>query len=101
MPTIAECQRLRNPLRDQLELLDYDIRTAVTRGLSDVAPNGEDDVLFMNASVTVLLSIAARIYQRSLESEAGATEESFMMSAQDAIEWAKTRYLRYNVAGES
>lgn len=100
MPTIAECQRLHDPLRNQLELLDYDIRTAVNRGLSDLEPNGVDDVQFINASVTVLLSIAAKIYQRSSEQGPQAAEASFILGAQDAIEWAKSRHLRYSVAGE-
>jgi hypothetical protein len=101
MLTIEECQQLRDPLRGQLELLDYDVRYAITRGLSDIEANGKDDILFMNASVTVLLSIAARFYQRAAECEdAKTTERSFVLGAQDAIDWARTRRLRYNVAGE-
>jgi hypothetical protein len=101
MLTIEECQRLRDPLRSQLELLDYDVRNAIARGLSDIEANGKDDILFMNASVTVLLSIAARFFQRTAACEdAEITEQSFIVGAQDAINWAKTRRLRYNVAGE-
>lgn len=101
MPTIEECQRLRDPLRGQLELLDYDIRNAVARSLSDIEANGKDDILFMNASVTVLLSVAARIFQRATEcDDARSTEQCFVLGAQDAIGWAKTRRLRYTVAGE-
>ncbi|HEY8163044.1 MAG: hypothetical protein ACR650_03760 [Methylocystis sp.] len=101
MPTIEECQQLRDPLRGQLELLDYDVRNAIARGLSDIEANGKDDVLFMNASVTVLLSIAARIFHKATEPEdAQASVQSFVHGAQDAIDWAKTRRLRYNVAGE-
>ncbi len=101
MPTIEECQRLRDPLRGQLELLDYDVRNAIARGLNDIEANGKDDIVFMNASVTVLLSIAARIFQRAAEcDDTQITEQSFVLGAQDAIGWAKTRRLRYNVAGE-
>jgi hypothetical protein len=101
MPTIEECQRLRDPLRGQLELLDYDVRNAVARGLSGIESNGKDDIQFMNASVTVLLSIAARIFHRSGDCESAAVaERSFVVGAQDAIDWAKTRRLRYSVSGE-
>jgi hypothetical protein len=101
MPTIEECQKLRDPLRGQLELLDHDVRNAVARGLSGIESNGTDDILFMNASVTVLLSIAARIFHHSADNDdARVAERSFVVGAQDAIDWAKTRRLRYNVAGE-
>lgn len=101
MPSIEECQRLNDPLRGQLELLDYDVRNAIARGLSDIEANGKDDVLFMNASVTVLLSIAARIFHKAAEPEdAQSSVQSFIHGAQDAIDWARTRRLRYNVAGE-
>jgi len=102
MPTIEECQKLQNPLRGQLELLDYDVRSAVTRGLADIESSGEDDAIYMRASVTVLLSIAARMFERSL-SETGqpTTEDNFVSGAENAIEWARTRRLRYSVAGES
>lgn len=102
MLTIEECQQIDAPLRDQLELLDYDIRSAFTRILSDVDRSGEDDILFLKASVTVLLSVAAGLLQRAAEEDdAHIDVGSFVIGAEKAVEWARTRRLRYHSSGEA
>ncbi len=101
IPTIEECQRFDAPLREDLELLDYEIRRRVDRMLAGVDQSGKDSVLFRKASTTVLLSIAAGL----MESAAERTREpfdvaSFKAVAENAAQWAKNRKLKYFVSGE-
>lgn len=102
IPTIEECQRFEAPLRADLELLDYEIRRRFNRILAGVEQSGEDGVLFLKASTTVFLSIAAGL----MESTAERTREpfdvaSFKAVAENAAQWAKDRKLKYFVSGES
>ncbi|MBI1867091.1 MAG: hypothetical protein HYS06_02135 [Methylocystis sp.] len=101
IPTIEECQRFDAPLRDDLELLDYEIRRRFNRILAGVDQSGQDSVLFLKASTTVLLSIAAGV----MESTAERTRQpfdvaSFKAVAENAAKWAKNRKVKYFVAGE-
>lgn len=99
---IEECLRLEAPLRDDLELVDYEIRSLVTRILSEVDKSDVDSALFLKASATVLLSIAAGLLARAAD-QANATfdVDAFVLGAGDAAEWAKTRKLRYFLGGEA
>jgi hypothetical protein len=100
--SIEECQNLDAPLREELELLDYEIRSIVTRISADMAPFGADDGLFLKASTTVLLSIAAGLMQRAAEETKKPFDtDSFVVGAQSAAQWAMTRKLRYLLAGEA
>ena len=65
--TIEECQKLDQPIRQDLELLDYEVRTIVDRIRSESRDAGGDDATFVKASTTVLLSIAAGILARAAE----------------------------------
>ena len=100
--SIEECQKLVSPLRDDLELLDYEIRSAFTRIMSEVDRSGSDNVLFLKASTTVLLSIAAGLLERVAEQTNHPFDvDSFVGGAQSAAQWAKMRKLKYFLGGES
>ena len=100
--SIEECQTIASPLREELELLDYELRSALTRVLSDVEASGADSVLFLKASMTVLLSIAAGMLARAAEErDAPIDVGSFKVGAERAVEWARMRKLRYFVSGEA
>lgn len=101
IPTVEECQRLDASLRQDLEVLDYEVRCIVNQILADVDQSGRDGVSFMRASTTVLLSIAAGLLEVTAErSHEVADIEGFKAIAEDAAQWAKNRKLRYFVAGE-
>jgi hypothetical protein len=100
--TIEECQNLDPPIRQDLELLDYEVRTIVDRIRSESRDAGGDDATFVKASTTVLLSIAAGILARAAEDERAAFDAgSFAAGAGHAARWAEQRRLRYFVAGEA
>jgi hypothetical protein len=100
--TIEECQRLDKPLRQDLELLDYEVRTIVDRIRSEAREAGADDATFVKASTTVLLSIAAGLLARAAEDERAPFDaSSFAAGAGQAARWAEQRRLRYSVAGEA
>ena len=99
--SIEDCQRLDEAARGDLELLDYEVRRSVTRILADVTPAGADDALFLRASSTVLLSIAAGLMERAAhETQKPFDAESFVVGAKSAAQWAETRKLRYALAPE-
>jgi hypothetical protein len=100
--TIEECQKLETPLRDDLELLDYEIRSLVARIRKEAGEAGADDVTFIKASSTVLLSIAAGLLARAAEDgRADFDASSFAASAGSAARWAEERRLRYGLGGEA
>lgn len=101
IPTIEQCRCFDAPLREDLELLDYEVRRGFNQILAGVDRSGRDSVLFLKASTTVLLSIAAGL----MESTAERTREpfdvaSFKAIAENAAQWAKSRKLKYFVSGE-
>jgi hypothetical protein len=99
--SIEECQKLVSPMRDDLELLDYEIRSAFTRIMSEVDRSGTDNVLFLKASTTVLLSIAAGLLERVAEQTNRPLDvDSFVGGAESAAQWAKMRKLKYFLGGE-
>lgn len=100
--SVEECQRLGPPLRRDLEVLDYEIRRLVARARADARLSCEDEALFVKASTTVMLSIAAELMARAAEDgrlrfDAGA----FSDCAGSAAKWARARRLRYLVAVEA
>ena len=102
MLTIEECQQVNSPLREELELLDYEIRSAFTRILNDVDRSGAGNILFLKASTTVLLSIAAGLLERAAqENDTQFDLGAFVLGAEKAAEWAKMRKLRYFLGGEA
>jgi hypothetical protein len=100
--SIQECQKLDRSLRADLELVDYEIRSIVTRILTDVDRSGVDSVLFLKASTTVLLSIAAGLLTTAADEANGTFDvATFMSGAEDAAEWARTCRLKYCLGGEA
>jgi len=100
--SIEECQRLAEPLRRDLEVLDYQIRSLVARVRAEAKDAGADDALFVKASTTVLLSIAAGLVARAAEDRRAPFDaSSFVAGADSAAQWAQTRSLKYFLAGEA
>lgn len=99
---IEECQRLDAPLRRDLEVLEYEVRRLVARMRNEARDAGVDDILFVKASATVLLSIAAGLLTRVAEERRAAFDpNAFAASADKAARWAGERRLRYGLGGEA
>lgn len=100
--TIEECQRLETPLRQDLEILDYEIRSLVARVREDARGAGADDTTFVTASSTVLLSIAASLLARAAEDRRAVFDAgAFAANAGHAAQWAEERRLRCRLGGEA
>ncbi len=97
--SIDECRRIAYPLRTDLENLDSEIRSILTRIRAEARRAGGDEALFDMASSTVLLSIAASL----LAPSAGNLRETFdpagfVASASRAAEWVKRRHTGLSLA---
>ncbi|WP_424361545.1 hypothetical protein [Methylocystis parvus] len=100
--TIEECQSLDTPLRQDLEVLDYEIRSLVARIRKEAGDAGADDTIFIKASSTVLLSIAASLMARAAQDKSAAFDAlDFAANASNAARWAQERRLRYFLGGEA
>ncbi|WP_442754602.1 hypothetical protein ACNHKD_16660 [Methylocystis sp. JAN1] len=100
--SIEECQKLETPLRQDLEVLDYEIRSLVARIRKEAGDAGADDATFVKASSTVLLSVAASLLARAAHDKQAAFDAGdFAASARNAARWAEERRLRYFVGGEA
>ena len=89
-------------MRDDLEILDYEIRSIVARLGAEVRDAGKDAGVFAEASTTVLLSIAAGVMARAAEEHRAAFDaSSFVATANNAATWASSRRLRYFLGGEA
>lgn len=100
--SIEDCQRLEPPLRRDLEVLDYEIRRVVARTRADAGRAGSDDSLFVKASSTVLLSIAAELMARAAEEgRLRFDAAAFAAGADSAAQRARGRRLQYFLAGEA
>lgn len=100
--TTEQCQRLEGPLRDQLELLDYEVRSVFARIFADEDRSRLENVVFLKASTTVLLSISANLFARASETTNEPFDiDSFLAGAKNAAQWAALRKLRNCVAGEA
>lgn len=100
--SIEECQRLDAPLRGDLELLDYEIRSLVARIRREAKEAGAEDATFLKASTTVLLTIAAGLMARAAEDGRAPFDcRSFVATADSAAKWAGERRLRYFTGGEA
>lgn len=88
--TIEQCRRLDAALRCRLELLDQEIRVVCNRMIADVHASGGDSVMFVNASATVLMSIAANLAAMGCErTHEDFDEASFLDCAENAARWVK------------
>lgn len=100
--SIQECQRLGPPLRQELEILDYEIRRLFARTRADALLAGAENSQLMQASSTVMLSIAAELVARAAEDRGQSFDaKSFIASANSAAQWAHGRRLRYFLSGEA
>jgi hypothetical protein len=100
--SIEDCQNLDTPLREDLEVLDYEVRSLVARIRREAGDAGADDATFVKASTTVLLSIAAGLLARAAEDQRRPFDaNSFTATAGSAARWAAQRRLRYFVGGEA
>lgn len=99
--SIEECLKLDTPIRQDLEVLDYEVRSLVARIRREARDAGADDATFVKASTTVLLSIAAGLLARAAEDRRASFDAcSFAKSAGSAAKWAEERRLRYFIGGE-
>lgn len=100
--SVEDCQRLAPPIRRDLEVLDYEIRRLLARARADAQSSGSDDAIFLQASSTVMLSIAADVMARAAEERRQRLDAgSFLDAAESALSWARNRRLRYLIAGEA
>jgi hypothetical protein len=92
LPTINECRRMDSTMRRNLERVDDDVRCVHGRIAAEVERLGNDSGLFLRASTTVILSIAASLTEVVSERTGEpVTSQSFADSALDAAEYARTR----------
>lgn len=63
LPSLSECRRFEQDLRDQLDSLEQKIQMAHDRLVADAHLNGENERLVYSASATVILSIAASMME--------------------------------------
>jgi len=99
--SLEQCQRLDGALREEMELLDYDLRSALTSVAAEASRSGVDHASFMTGASSVLLSIAATLLERAAtQTQRPLDVESFVDGARSAAQWAGERRLRYGVAGE-
>lgn len=100
--TIEECQGLETPLRQDLEILDYEIRQLVLRIRKDARESGADDAVFLSASSTVLVSIAATLLSRAADDRRAVFDgAAFAAGAGSAARWARERRLKVLLGGEA
>lgn len=96
--SVEDCQRLAPPLRNDLELLDYDMRRAIARIRADARG---DDAQLIKGATTVLLTIAADLAVRAAETRRARFDaDSFLAGAESAAQWAQERRLRLYLGGE-
>lgn len=100
--TFEQCQRLTGPIRDDLELFDYTVRSAFSRLLAEANLSDENSIMFIKASTTVLLSISAGLHESvAADSNQSFDINSFVASAKSAARWAASRKLRLALGGEA
>ncbi len=92
LPRLDECRKMAPALRRNLERLDDDIRTAHARHAADLYRAGADESAFLQASATVLLSIAAGLVEVvAARSGASASPAAFIEAARAAALRAANR----------
>lgn len=101
--SVEECQRLDAALRDDLEALDFEIRSLVARVRLAARDDGADDIVVVKASTTVLLSIAAGLIACAAEDRKALFDvRAFAASADHVATWARERWLKgLAAAGEA
>lgn len=93
LPSIDELRRLDAPMRRAVELLDDNVRRAHDRICADSRLSPADAQIFVKASITVVLSVAASLLETAQERRRETMrEEAFGEAARDALRWARARH---------
>jgi hypothetical protein len=99
--SIDECRSCEPALRQELETLDYQLRSAVNQILAGVEGDGRDGAAFLRGATTVLLSVAAGLIETASERLRAPTDiGAFKDVAEDAAQWAKDHKLRELLDGD-
>lgn len=93
--TIDDCRRMDPMLRSGLEALDDEIRRIVARISAKTTNAGGDEALFMTASSTVLLSIAAAMTKAVDRRPGNVAVGAFLARANHAAKWANDRSMKF------
>lgn len=99
--TIDDCRRMDPMLRSGLETLDDEIRRLVVRIWAKTTDAGGDETLFMTASSTVLLSIAAAMTKAIDDRTDHIGVSAFLTRASHAARWANGRNLKFSATEAS
>ncbi len=85
LPRLEDCRSLAPALRRNLERLEDDIRTAHARHAAEIHRAGGDETAYLQASATVLVSIAAGLIEVvAARSGAPAAPDPFVAAAGEA-----------------
>ncbi|MFY9626806.1 MAG: hypothetical protein WAK03_01455 [Methylocystis sp.] len=100
--TIDECRNLTGALRADLELIDYELRSVVSRMMSAYKSQHDSSLIFSEAASIVVLAIAASIKANSAaEANRPFNQEAFILDAKGAAQWAASRRLRHALGAEA
>jgi len=92
LPTVDECRRLDGALRHRLEGVEDAVRSACSRSAAEVDRPHLDKSLFLRASATVIVSIAASLMDVVSERTGEPFREgAFAEAARDAAEFIRNR----------
>lgn len=92
MLTINECRRLKGGLRQYLMLLEEETSRAHARVAANVNLRGEDELAFLRASTTVVISVAAGLMEVAAERSHSAFDTGgFHEAARESAELAWRR----------
>jgi hypothetical protein len=92
LPTIPECRQLSGDLRGYVERLEEETARAHERVASSANRNAEEGVKFLQASTTVVLTIAAGLMEVAAErSRVRFVETALTDAARDSAEYVQRR----------
>ena len=89
--TIEDCRRIDPLMRSELESLDNEIRSIVARMSARAVESGGNEIIFSNATSTVLLSIAATLTGTNCNYSGRIDIGSFLARASSAAIWVNNR----------
>ena len=100
--TFEQCLRIEGALKEELELMDYQIRSTLRQAIGNTDRHPRDEIVFLQASTIVLLSIAASIHERSSTNTNTRFDlRSFIAGARNAASWVASRKLRLAQMGSA
>lgn len=98
LATIEECRRIDPLMRSELESLDNEIRSIVARMSARAMDSGGNEIVFSNATSTVLLSIAATLTRTNGHYSGRIDIGSFLARANNAAKWVNKRQERLAIS---